>query len=224
MLRGIDISSHQDGIQLPQLQGVDFVICKATEGLGYVWNNCDSYFQQARKLGKLVGFYHYGRQNAAKTEAEYFIDNCFNYFGVGIPILDWEDDQSVQWVNLFVNHVHNETGIWCWIYANPWRFNQGVVEPNCARWIADYPPVEKPGIDYDPGEPPNTNGLVSCWQYASDGNVAGYNGNLDVNLFYGDRNAWLRYVGGRPPQDQPLPGFETLENDTYKVTIERKEI
>ena len=170
MLRGIDISNWQAGLDADSVfPNVDFVICKATEGVGFVDGYCDSWVQWCRAHGKPWGFYHFANSNDPVKEAVHFIDNASNYFGEGVPVLDWEGDQSVDWVNEFVKIVHDQTGIWPWIYANPWRFNQGGVEPNCMRWIASYPDVLNPGLDYDPGEPPACDGLVGCWQYASDG-------------------------------------------------------
>ena len=53
MLKGIDISHHQRGITFGS--DVDFVICKATEGIGYVDEECDKAYQRAKQAGKLLG-------------------------------------------------------------------------------------------------------------------------------------------------------------------------
>lgn len=227
MLRGIDISNWQAGLDADAVfPNVDFVLCKATEDVGFVDGYCDSWVQWCRAHGKPWGFYHFAGSNQPVAEAVHFINNTSNYFGGGIPVLDWESDQSVAWVNKFVRKVHEQTGIWPWIYANPWRFNQGGVESNCGRWIASYPDVIRPGLDYDPGEVPETDGLVCCWQYASDGVVPGYAGNLDVNLFFGDEAAWAAYAGlvhNEPEPSVPETGQESvLENDEFRVTIQEK--
>ncbi len=80
-------------------------------------------------------YYHFGRNNDAKAEAEFFRNNTRNYEHHGIPILDWERGQSIAWVNAFVEHYHALTGIWPWVYGNAWRFNQGTVNTNCGRLI-----------------------------------------------------------------------------------------
>ena len=221
MLKGIDISNWQAGIT-PSSLPIDFCICKATEGLQFVDRYCDPWVQDCISHGILWGFYHFANNNDAVSEADFFLSNTYNYFGNGIPVLDWEQGQSVQWVNTFVNYIHNETGIWPWIYSNPWCFNQGGVEQNCMRWVAAYPNVIRPSLDYDPGDPPETDGLVGCWQFASDGYVPGYDGNLDINHFYGDRNTWLAYAGAKQETPIPQPSSHTLEDGEYKVTIERK--
>lgn len=221
MLRGIDVSSWQGDIQVQNMP-VDFVIAKATEGINYVNPFCDNVIQKCISSGKKWGFYHYAKYNVAQDEADYFINNCLNYFKKGIPVLDWEENQSVEWVNIFVNRIHERTGVWPWIYANPWRFNQGGVNPMCGRWIASYPDVLRPSLDYDPGEPPATDGLVCCWQYASDGVVDGYSGNLDVNHFFGDEKAWDAYSGALELSEDEKIVVSVLENSDYRVEIVKK--
>lgn len=232
MLRGIDVSNHKykEGLRdlAPLMKRAQFCICKATGGVSFVDSSCDYYVQQLRKLGKPWGFYHFanddGRNSSAEEEARYFLDNCKNYFGEGIPILDWERDTvSVSWVNAFVRRVHDETGVWPWIYANPWCFNQGGVEKNCGRWIASYPNVTHPGLDYKLPGVPETDGTVCAWQYASDGRVDGFKGNLDLNAFYGDVEAWNAYARGeRGTSEDEGKEVDVLENERYTVTIKRK--
>lgn len=194
-LHGIDVSSHQGDIH-PENLAIDFCISKATEGTGYVNPYCDTVVQRCIDAGLLWGFYHYGRTNDATAEADYFYNNTVNYFGKGVPVLDWEDGQSVSWVNEFVRRIHDRTGVWPWIYANPWRFNQGGVEENCMRWVAQYPSATSPSFSTAEGwDAPSADGLVGAWQFCSDGRLSGYSGNLDLNLFYGDRSAFLAYAG-----------------------------
>lgn len=242
MLRGIDISNHQgdNGISLDKvLPCVDFVIVKATEGLTYTDPYCDGFVQKIKKAGKLWGFYHFARKNNAAKEADFFIAQTKGYQSQGIPILDWEAGQSVAWVNTFVRRYHDRTGVWPWIYANPWRFNQGGVEKNCARWIAAYPNVTHPSLYYNPGTLPKTLGNTVCWQYASDGRVDGYSGNLDLNHYYGDRESWIKYAVGSNVGTKTVKlegsglkvsvtmaatgtkGKQTLKNSAYTVTVER---
>lgn len=229
MLNFLDTSNWQGGYN-PSLTGADAVIVKATEGTVFVDPYCDSIIQQAIAKGMPWGFYHFAGEGDAISEAAFFTDNCSNYFGQGIPVLDWEGNQGVEWVNAFVEYVHAKTGVWPWIYANPWRFNQGGVNPNCARWVASYPDVVSPtwsqSQDWDC---PAADGNVVAWQFCSDGAVNGIAGNVDLDLFYGSKEQWLAYARGSANRVDTIgpgsPGVDTheiLENDTYKVTIERK--
>ena len=232
MLRGIDISNHKRkeglGDLKPLMKSAQFCICKATGGVSFVDSSCDYYVQQLRKMGKPWGFYHFanddGRNSSAEKEAQYFVANCKNYFGEGIPILDWErEGVSASWANTFLRKVHELTGVWPWIYSWPWQINGANIEKNCGRWIAKYPNVKHPGLDYKLPEMPKTDGLVCAWQYASDGRVSGFNGNLDLNVFYGDAEAWTAYARGeRETSEDKRKDVDVLENERYTITIERK--
>lgn len=233
MLTFIDISNWQRGIDLRSvLPNVDACVMKATEGLSFVDKCCDGFVSRCLLEGKPFGFYHYARNNDAVQEAEYFVDNTLGYFNKGIPILDWEENQSVNWVNAFVRRVHDKTGIWPWIYANPWRFMQGGVEPNCMRWVASYPLVTHPTFEQAKGwDCPSCDQFVGAWQFCSDGRVSGYDGNLDCNLFYGTKEAWNKYAGidassggesGGGPGSSGSGYATVIENEKYKVTIEEK--
>lgn len=221
MLKFIDISNWQAGFD-PATAPVDGVICKATEGLNYVDPKCDGFIQKADGAGKLWGFYHFAGSGDPLAEAAFFYRNTMNYCGKGIPVLDWEGQQSVNWVNQFVNQYHNLTKVWPWIYANPWRFNQGGVETNCARWVASYPSVTAPTHETAAGwKCPAADGNVVAWQFASDCPVAGW--KLDGDLFYGDAAAWNAYArGGRSIADDVASNVSTFENESVKVTVEVK--
>lgn len=230
-MNGLDISNHQAGLDLTRIADPwDFCICKATGGTGFVDAYCDPWVQQCKALGKKWGFYHFGDDGYgwnAVREAEWFLKNCENYFGEGLPVLDWEvDSMTVESVNTFVRYIHDRTNVWTWIYANPWRFNQGGVEPNCGRWIASYPDVMRPRLDYPLPNIPETEGLVACWQYCSDGLVTGVEEfNLDLDRFFGDDAAWDAYVKGDKvvvEGNGDGKGVSVLENELYIITVERK--
>lgn len=241
MIRFIDISNWQGGIDLPALlPSIDGVLCKATQGTGFVDPYCDGWIQQCIITGKPWGFYHFAGDDDATEEADFFIDNCWNYFRNGIPVLDWEGvrdssgniifEQPVEWVNEFVERVHHATNVWPWIYANPWRFNQGGVNPNCGRWVASYPEVSHPTFaQAQSWKCPDADGNVVAWQFCSDGRVSGYDKNLDCSLFYGDVDQWRAYAKGDNKDSGTTNGdantnvsTSVLENDQYKITIERK--
>lgn len=209
-MQGYDVSNWQSGYSTDWLiRTSDFLIMKATEGLDFVDGYCDGWAQACRRAGHPWGFYHFARNNDAIAEADYFVDNTAGYFGEGIPVLDWEDGQSVAWVNAFVERVHSRTGIWPWIYANPWRFQLGGVNENCGRWVASYP-----GGVPSPKECPAADGVpVCCWQYTST--------PLDKNYFYGDIETWRAYAtGGKETEGEDMTPEQSqmLENCNYMLT------
>lgn len=234
MINFIDISSYQADLNLVAVSNsIQGVIVKATQGTSYVNPYCDRHYQQAKSANLLRGFYHFAGSSDPLAEAAFFHRNVLGYLHDGIPVLDWEGNQTVGWVNSFVRRFHDLTGIWPWIYANPWRFNQGGVEQNCARWVASYPEVSHPTFAQAASwKCPDADGNVVAWQFCSDGRLSGYNANLDCSIYYGDRESWLRYAdsnslgGGIAGVDGgncgAVASTETLENDSYKITIERK--
>lgn len=211
VMQGYDVSNWQSGYSTDWLlRTSDFLIMKATEGLNFVDGYCDGWVQACRNAGHPWGFYHFARNNDAIAEADFFVDDTANYFGEGIPVLDWEDGQSVAWVNTFVERVHSRTGIWPWIYANPWRFQLGGVNENCGRWVASYP-----GGVPSPDACPAADGVpVCCWQYTST--------PLDKNYFYGDSETWRAYAtGGKETEgdeDMTPEQSQMLENCNYMLT------
>lgn len=235
MMRFIDISDWQAMMRLELVApSVNAVVVKATQGDYYVSQYCDDFIQTIKNLGKPWGFYHFAdARTDAESQANFFVENCFNYFGEGIPILDWEDlyengeivsSPNIDWVNAFVARVHELTSVWPWVYGNPWRFDQGQLNKNCAIWVADYPEVTSPSFnDAENWQCPEANGNVVAWQFCSDGRLNGYPNDLDLDLFYGDEKAWSAYAKG----DREAPGIppkdETVfENDKMKVTVEVK--
>lgn len=234
MLNFIDISSYQGVLDLVAVSSsIQGVIVKATEGTSYVNPYCDRHYRQAKSANLLRGFYHFAGSDDPLAEAAFFYRNVMGYLHDGIPVLDWEGNQAVDWVNRFVRQFRNLTGIWPWIYANPWRFDQGGVELNCARWVASYPEVAHPTFAQAASwKCPGADGNVVAWQFCSDGRLSGYNANLDCSVYYGDGESWLRYAGfnalagGIAGSDGGNGGAVarpvTLENETYKITVERK--
>lgn len=228
MLKGIDISNWQAGLSIDAIKGqLDFVIVKATEGTSIVDKQCDKFFQAAKKAGLKLGFYHFARHADAAVEAEYFYRNTKNYFGEAIPVLDWEDGQSIAWVNKFVEKLHELSGVWCWVYSNAWRFNQGTVNTNCARWVAGYPKNGITDINYGVNNSMPykvNNGLVAAWQFTSSGRLSGYSGNLDMDVFYGDKAAWDKYAGikssgGTTEQKPSAPATGAPSGSTLELVV-----
>lgn len=200
-LNGIDISNWQKGINLAAVPA-DFVIAKATQGTRYVSPDCARQVEQARATGKRFGVYHYVSGGNAVAEANYFVDNCANWVGKGLFCIDWESDENSAWGNegyleQLVAQVKARTGIPPLIYTGASRYAQ--VAPvakrqNCGLWIAQYASMNPTGYQ----DTPWNEGAYACVirQYSASGRLPGYNGNLDLNKFYGDGATYDNYVTG----------------------------
>lgn len=197
-MQGIDISGWQEDLDLAQVP-CDFAIIKATQGVGYVSGACDPHVQQAIALGKPFGFYHYVNGAGATAEADFFVDNCVNYFGVGLPCIDWESMQNAAWGNTdylreLVQRVIYRTGVKPLIYASASAFPWDVAKAlDCGAWVAQYANNDATGYQ----DSPWNEGAYDCAirQYSSHGRLDGYSGNLDLDKAYMDADGWARYVG-----------------------------
>lgn len=214
-MQGIDVSNWQKGINLDVLP-IDFVICKATQGSGYVSPDCDRQMQQAMKRGLLVGVYHYINGAGVDAEARHFANSIKGYIGKALIALDWESEQNSAWGNTsyldaLVAKVKQLTGVTPLIYASQSAFPWDIAKKhNCGAWVAQYANMNPTGLQSTPWN----EGAYSCAirQYASTGRLDGWGGNLDLNKAYMNAEQWQRYAAASGQQVQPVP------NPTEPVT------
>lgn len=216
-MKGIDISKYQKDIS--NFNGVDFVIVKATEGVGYVDKSCDTLYQKAKAQGKLLGIYHFARPdlgNSAEQEADYFIDNVKGYLNEAILVLDWEAkalNYPVSWAKAFLDRVYARTGVKPMIYMSESFVNDrdwsSVANADYGLWVAKYS-NNKPNCKWWK--------FYAIWQYGDNGNINGY-APVDVDEFYGDRQAWLKYANAssEPQPVQPATVKKSNEEIAQEV-------
>lgn len=223
-MNGIDVSGWQKGINIDAVPA-DFVITKATQGKNYVNSDCDRVVQACKRLGKCWGFYHYIDGSGVEGEAQFFVNNCKNYFGEGVPCLDWESTQNSAWGNndylqRLVARVIELTGVPPLIYASasvyPWTI---VKANNCGAWVAQYADNDKTGYQATPWN----EGAYSCVirQYSSNGRLSGYSGALDLNKAYITPEQWGKYAnpkgGGNGGSNTPTT--PTIDLDSVAIDV-----
>lgn len=199
-LNGIDIASYQAWLDLSKVP-CDFVIIKVTQGTGYTNPDCVRAVEQAMSLGKGVAVYHYISGDNAVAEANFFINSILNWIGKVMICLDWELDQNSAWgdesyLEQVINQVIARTGVPPMIYTPASRYNQ-VAEVakrhNCGLWIAQYADMNPTGYQNTPWN----EGAYTCAirQYSSSGRLNGWNGDLDLDKFYGSLDDFRKYYG-----------------------------
>lgn len=223
MLRGTDVSHYKAGLNINNIPG-DFVIAKATGGVGYVDDQCDNFVEQAKASGKKWGVYHYYsdgfNDHDPIAEANWFVDNCAGYIGKGLLILDWErggnpDVSNVGAALAWLQHVEARTGVKPLIYMSLSLIREldwsAVIANNnglwCAAYVDDNTPIPDYAMDVNRDPNPNWDGGVNdvLWQFTSTGRFAGYGGNLDCNFFYGTQATWDAYAGTHTATPVPTP-------------------
>lgn len=233
-LKGIDISNWQRRIKLSNLEA-DFVIVKATEGIGYTDPSFKTLYNEAKKAGKRLGVYHFARPtkyNNAVDEADFFYEEIKDCVGEAILVLDWEaeNQHDTAWAKRWLDRVTKLTGVKPMIYmsesvANAYDWS-AVAKADYGLWVARYRDY---GHDYnydmsDAGAKPTVKHwpFYAMWQWTSSGRLTGYNSNLDCNVFYGDESAWDKYAGKKAvsatkPADTTKPSQTTEKADTGKI-------
>lgn len=231
-MNGVDVSSWQTGIDVSNMQ-MDFVIAKATEGTSYINPDCDRVYQDAKDSGKALGVYHFARTGDALSQAEYFVDNVSGYIGEAVLVLDYEGEavnQGVGWAKDWLDAVYNMTGVKPVIYMSNSVIHRydwtSVQSAGYALWNAAYY-YGYQTIHGFLSNPPRS-GSVSPWdvngmiyQYTSSGRLNGWGGNLDLNIYYGDRSDWNNLAGYTAGNDYtPAEPEHTTEDKVIYYTVQ----
>jgi len=211
---GVDISKWQSVGAGDK--GKDFVICKATEGTGYVDPNCDKHYQRAKGQGKLLGVYHFARPDinggadGARREASFFVKNIQGYIKQAILVLDYEcAPYSDDWAFAFMDEVHKQTGVYPMLYASASKingFNWSKTAAVSGLWIAGYP--NKYNVPNPPT--PSVNDMpykIGAWKFWCIWQYSSSAGSLDLDIANLDKTAWMKYAnpGEAAPTPQPAP-------------------
>lgn len=228
-LRGIDVSSHQAGIDIAAVPA-DFVIVKATGGTSYANPEFRRQADAAIAAGRKLGVYHYAREDScpgdASTEAAHFLNAFAPYKGRAIPILDWEGSATAlgnSWAAKWLRAVQRDTGATPWFYS----YSSYINGYDCTKlvewplWVAAYyAGYEQMGYQDDPPLFGGTGAWEKAvaYQYTGTGRVPGYGGDLDLSIFYGTASDWDAMCG--KPAGGELVRCDIVAADTHLRMVE----
>lgn len=210
LLNGIDVASHQAGIDVANVSA-DFVFVKATQGTWYKNQLPSKGYDYAawgdRVLvsGKLLGFYHYAEGGDPLKEAEYFYNAIKAYKGRAVVALDWEGEDNklfgtgfdVQWCKRFLDRIAELMEAKPLIYmskSTTRMYDWSSVATSYPLWVAQYASNNTTGYQSNPWTDSYSFGAWAkplIFQYSATGRVNGYEGDLDLDLFYGSRSSWV---------------------------------
>lgn len=207
-LNGFDVASYQASMNVGEAAG-DFVLVKATEGIDYTNPEFNGHAKQTLSAGKKLGVYHFIRNDSdIKQQADYFLTVVKPYIGKAMLVLDFENTtgstiQNQAGVGLakqWLDYVYQQTGVRPVLYTGVSCENSldwsSVVKANYGLWIAQYNNYNV----VNGYQPRDLYGSLKNWktavmfQYTSTGRLPGWNGNLDFDVFYGDKSAWDKYA------------------------------
>lgn len=220
-LKGTDISDFQEQPDFDRVRAeVDFVLTKATEGVGFTAQTLHRNKSELRRVGLQHGFYHFASGGDPIAEANYFVNQIGDYQRGELLMLDWEIEHAnpPQWSLQWLQRVESLTGTKPLIYMNSSTAQSfdwsPVVQNNNGLVVANY--------GADDGSPHNAPGSAgwpfwAIWQYTSRGVLNGIAGNVDLDIFNGDAAALARYGGADGvPMPQPIPTPTSAGNYTVQ--------
>lgn len=234
-LNGIDISKWDEGLAVRGVPA-DFVICKATEGVGYTDRTFQGFARQVTDSGRLLGAYHFARSTSSpEAQAEWFSSVVAPHLGHCLLALDWENAetydmqvlaQGPSWARRWLDRVRELTGVSPVIYTSKSVCNEydwRGVAADYRLWGAEYA-TNDPVYGYQ-AKPWQSRGHWGAWgarptihQYTGQLRLAGLGDKgLDGNIAYLTREEWGAMAGGGKAPEPTPP--EPLEVDGRAGTL-----
>ncbi|MDR3653879.1 MAG: glycoside hydrolase family 25 protein [Paludibacter sp.] len=181
---GIDVSHHQSDINWAMLgeQKPNFMFIKASEGISNQDVKYLENYNEAKKLGILVGSYHYfSYKSTGKEQAKNFLSIAQHKDSDLLPVLDAEFTRKMPKKELvineladFINTIYEKLGHYPIVYCNSRYYNLYLKEKlsdKCKLWIVNY--KEKPSCEW------------AFWQTTDRFKLQGIRGFVDLNMFNG---------------------------------------
>lgn len=205
-MRGVDISNHQAGLDLARAKsaGIEFAICKLSEGRTYKDKQFDTFYQQARSCGLPLGAYVYSHAttpDAAIAEANtalLLLGGRELALGLFIDVetnaqMELPAVQLKQTLMAFCRTVEN-AGYVSGLYGSEYNLWARVAPadfPDSLIWVAHY--GKQPAFACD------------LWQRTDSGQFPGYGGPVDTDEVMSDRMRENINRKGAKPAPQPAP-------------------
>lgn len=199
MLKGVDISHHNNYLIKQFVGRVDFVFCKATQGGTYKDPEFNQYWQDLKKTQIQRGAYHFlDVRSTAKEQADNFLSLGIDFSKPNVlpPVLDVENQvpasldavinkdkaafakMADDWISIVSKATGRKVIVYTYKnflsgYMNNWA------RPDHYLWLASYQKTE-PGL-------PKGYSKYEFWQYSDHGTLAGATtgGDLDLDYFNG---------------------------------------
>lgn len=205
--QGMDISHFTGNINWGQLSPhIQFIYCKASQGAGFKDPTLSSNMATIRQQGLIFGAYHFLTfQDSAAVQMQNFLSCGIDFTAPGTlpPVLDieWQvgsNDGQTQAMNQYIlnnktacaqlihdclTQLSSATGRTPIIYTAKsfWtEYFGGVAFPDCPLWVPSYQ-SNPPGLFASWQQ-------YTFWQYSGSGAVTGVSGQVDQDLFNGNKD------------------------------------
>jgi lysozyme len=237
LTRGVDLSHWNGDVDFVALKasGIEFVILKATEGIGFVDEKFVPYWQSAHALDMPIMTYHffrfnYGGFNQAKHHVNTLRDTGFlETVGYTSPIMwadvETEDDATLsqrQHRLLAFHETVTTYGHRSGHYSSPYLWGNLIGDVPWADeycgWNAHWTSAEEPTLPVG-----WTKNSTKIWQYGIYPThswvepVQGVPGRVDCNWFYGSLQNLKDWLG-------IVPSVDCCEELSNKISVLEKEL
>ena len=197
-VRGIDLSHHNGSINYDDLDSLDFVFLKATEGTSWKDRAFSTHYSAFREKDMAVGVYHFFRFDVdGKEQARHFLDNIDGKEFQLPLVVDVEQennpivsrDKVIARLRAFVKEVNHQTGIKPIIYTNGIGYSDFI-----SHDFSDYTLWLSSTNSWRPA-------MMDCtfWQFNIKADLSAITYNVDLNVFRGSREEWENYLQKHKP-------------------------
>lgn len=221
-MHGIDLSGSNPSSWIDSMEP-DFVMIKATEGVGYTSDSLKEHLKawafhcQQHKKPMLTGFYHYARPDSGNTaiaEAKDFLAACTDALkgypqAIPLYVLDWEGKSvghPTTWAEQFLIHVKGKTLSTPLIYMSASivrRYDWSEIAKEARLWVAAYTDGSTPQIKWWEN--------YSMWQYTDE--------PVDQDWFMAGESAWYTLAGKK--KAVPQKTWRITEQSENRIVLER---
>lgn len=220
---GIDVSAHNGDIDFNKVRadGYSFVFIKASEGEDYQDSKFLKNYEKARRAGLKVGAYHFFRKktdglNQAKNFLE-MVGWCKLDLPLVVDVEDWSNDDQIKdertqkHLDAMLDNLKSR-GYKVMIYTNGNGYKKYIKngQININLWLCSFKQPDK--LRRIPHQ---------MQQYSHWGKVRGIWGDVDLNVFNGSEQQWLKWLEDLSPlQTDTTQVDSTLFNEQEEFFID----
>ena len=197
-VRGIDLSHHNGRINYDELDSLDFVFLKVTEGITVSDRDFSKHYRAFREKDMAVGVYHFFRFDVdGKQQARHFL-NHLEGKEFQIPlVVDVEQENNpyvsrekvIARLRAFLKEVKRQTGLKPIIYTNGIGYSDFISDDfgDHTLWLSSTNSWRPAMMD------------CTFWQFNMDANLSSIHHKVDLNVFRGSREEWEDYLQKHKP-------------------------
>jgi lysozyme len=197
-VRGIDLSHHNGRINYDELDSLDFVFLKATEGASWKDRAFSTHYSAFREKETAVGAYHFFRFDIdGKSQARHFLNHLAGKeFQIPL-VVDVEQennpivsrDKVIARLRAFVKEVKRQTGLKPIIYTNGIGYSDFISDDfdDHTLWLSSTNSWRPAMMD------------CTFWQFNIKADLSAITHDVDLNVFRGSREEWEAYLKEHKP-------------------------